>query len=72
MKSELIWFTTRQAGERAGRHPETIRRACETGELHGSQRTPGRSTWRIHRDCLEAWLFGRVCEHQVSAEAEAS
>ena len=62
MKSSLIWLSTRQAAEVAGRHVVTIRRALEAGDLHGGQRKPGAS-WRIHRDCLTAWLLGEQCPH---------
>ncbi|WP_248582562.1 helix-turn-helix domain-containing protein [Nocardioides sp. InS609-2] len=68
MKANQIWLTTRQAGERADRHPETVRRACEAGDLHGGQTVPGRSSWRIHIDCLDAWVLGQPCPH-VAAKA---
>lgn len=69
MKSVPIWLTTAQASERAGRHQDTVRRACEAGELHGGQRKKGAS-WRIHRDCLDAWAAGEPCPHKdVAAKA---
>lgn len=57
-----IWFDTAQAGEHAGYHRDTVRKACEAGELHGSQRK-AQGRWRIHRDCLDAWLSGAPCPH---------
>lgn len=66
MEGERIWFDTRQAADHAGRHPVTVRRALESGQLHGGQaKTGGR--WRIHRACLDAWLLARPCEHQDGA-----
>lgn len=63
-----VWFSTRQAGEYVGRHPETVAKACASGELHGSQRKAGAS-WRIHRDCLDAWIGGGKCQHQIAGAA---
>lgn len=68
MKIQRFWFTTAEAAEYAGRHVVTVRRSLEAGQLHGSQRVTG-GTWRIHLDCLEAWLQGIDCPH---AEAQAS
>ncbi|MDR0593716.1 MAG: helix-turn-helix domain-containing protein [Bifidobacteriaceae bacterium] len=56
-------LTTGEAAEAARRHPVTIRRALEAGELHGSQRGAG-GRWVIREACLEAWLGGGRCEHQ--------
>lgn len=52
-----IWFTTNQAAELSGHHPQTVRAALISGELKGSQRRAG-SHWRIHRDALTAWIEG--------------
>ncbi|HEY0889911.1 MAG TPA: helix-turn-helix domain-containing protein [Nocardioides sp.] len=60
---ERFWHSTHTAAAHSGFHPQTVRKACESGELHGSQRTKG-GRWRIHRDCLDAWLRGEKCEHQ--------
>lgn len=57
-----VWFSTRQAGEYAGRHPETVAKSCAAGELHAFQRKAGAS-WRIHIDCLDAWIAGVACSH---------
>lgn len=52
----------------ANRHPNTIHRALEAGELHGTQRK-AKGVWSIRPDCLEAWLDGHPCAHQ---EAEVA
>lgn len=62
MEGERIWFDTSQAGY-AGRHPVTVRRALEAGEFHGGQPKSG-GRWRIHRDCLDAWVLGTPCPHR--------
>jgi excisionase family DNA binding protein len=59
----LIWLNVKQAAERAGNHPQTVRKALESGQLHGSQRTTG-GRWRIHVDCLDAWCASELCAHQ--------
>jgi excisionase family DNA binding protein len=59
---DRIWFTTTQAAEYAERHPDTIRDALEAQRLHGGQAKAG-AHWRIHRDCLDAWLLGTACPH---------
>lgn len=66
-----FWFNTTQAGEYAGRHRDTVEKACQSGELHGVQRTK-RGHWRIHKDCLEAWVAGAKCEHQRRGALVAS
>lgn len=66
----LIWLTTQQAAERATRHVDTVRRALEAGELHGSQRK-ARGTWRIHVDCADAWVAGVPCPHAQPASKTA-
>lgn len=58
------YLTVPAASEYSGKHPVTIRRALESGALHGSQMvTKGR--WSIHTDCLEQWLAGDTCAHQM-------
>ncbi len=64
--TERVWHSTATAAAELDRHPSTVLKALESGELHGSQRvTKGR--WRIHRDCLNAWAFGEKCAHQQNA-----
>jgi excisionase family DNA binding protein len=61
--SDRIWFSVAQAAEYATCHRDTVRKAAEASELHGSQRK-ARGHWRIHRDCLDAWLAGIECSHR--------
>lgn len=63
-------LTVAQAADVAQRHPQTIRRACETGELHGLQRVR-KGRWLIHPDCLDAWLDGQKCEHHATGRKTA-
>lgn len=63
-----IWFNTAQAAKHIGCHPDTVRKACESGELHGSQRK-AKGRWRIHHDCLEAWAGGAECSHRIEGAA---
>jgi len=58
-----IWHSTQTAADYAGCHPTTVRKACEDSSLHGSQRTT-KGRWRIHIDCLNAWVSGQKCDHQ--------
>lgn len=62
--SQRLRFSTRQAAEHAGCHHETIRRALEAGDLHGGQRKV-KGRWSIRLECLDAWLDGQKCEHQM-------
>ncbi len=64
--SDRIWFNTAQAADHAGCHPDTVRKALESGDLHGSQRK-ARGRWRIHRHCLDDWCEGAKCEHEKRA-----
>lgn len=66
--STRIWLNTAQAAEHSNSHADTVRKALEAGELHGSQKkTKGR--WRIHVDCLDAWCAGESCQHQTVGAA---
>lgn len=47
----------------ADRHPETIREALRSGELHGTQRVTG-GNWKVQPGCVIAWADGEVCEHR--------
>ena len=49
------WMSTEQAAEYAGMHPETVRRACETGDLTAYQMRRG-GRWRIHPDDVDTWI----------------
>lgn len=57
-------LTVAEVAEAVSRHPQTVRRACEDGSLHGVQSHAG-GHWRIREDCAEAWADGRPCEHQL-------
>jgi excisionase family DNA binding protein len=58
-------LTVAEVAEAVGRHPQTVRRALEGGELHGTQPTVN-GHWRIREDCAEAWADGKPCEHQAA------
>ena len=64
--SERIWHNTAQAAARAGCHSDTVLKALEAGELHGSQRK-AKGRWRVHVDCIDAWCAGEACEHLAVA-----
>jgi hypothetical protein len=57
-----------EAALAAGRHPVTLRRALERGELHGHQRKKG-GRWTLERQCLLAWITGDPCEHKRNVSA---
>lgn len=61
-----VRLTVEEAAEEGRKHPETIRDACRSGELHGSQRTK-RGRWTVEAACLTAWLAGEQCEHHKAA-----
>lgn len=58
-------LTVAEVAEATRRHPVTVRRALEAGELHGSQSGRG-GRWTVREDCAEAWAERRPCEHQPS------
>lgn len=64
----VSYLTVAQASEAANRHPVTLWRALESGQLHGSQRM-ARGKWSIRPECLDAWVDGRKCEHQAQERA---
>lgn len=66
MTDSRIWHSTTTGSEHVGCHVQTVLKACESGELHGTQRKP-KGRWRIHRDCLNAWAAGESCTHQSAA-----
>ena len=61
-----VRLTVAEAAEEGRKHPITVRRALESGELHGSQRVRG-GRWTVEEPCLSAWLSGAECEHQKAA-----
>lgn len=58
-------LTAPEAAQASRRHPVTIRKALEAGELHGSQRKKG-GRWSIRQACLDAWIDNLPCEHKAS------
>jgi excisionase family DNA binding protein len=56
-------LTPQEAADLTRRHPGSIRRALEMGELHGTQPTSG-GRWRIRPECAEAWADGVECVHR--------
>lgn len=53
----MTYLTVKEAADEVRRHPDTIRKALESGELHGYQRVP-RGKWLIKPEWLEEWLTG--------------
>ena len=58
----LIWLRSREIASRARRHPGTVIRALEGGELHGKKNGRG-GHLRAHTDCVDAWFEGKTCAH---------
>lgn len=56
-------LTVDDVAQATRRHPVTVRRALEAGELHGSQAVKG-GRWSVREECAEAWADKRACEHQ--------
>lgn len=65
---ERLRLSVNEASVAYGRHPVTLRRALEGGELHGTQRTAG-CRWSMRRECVEAWLDGQKCPHGKGEKA---
>ena len=64
--SRPLRINTAQAAGYSGKHVDTIRRALESGELHGGQRRK-HGRWSIRIECLDAFLDGEPCTHQERA-----
>lgn len=60
--SDLL--TAPEAATASRRHPVTVRKALEGGELHGFQRVKG-GRWSIRQGCLDSWIEGQLCEHKA-------
>lgn len=58
-------LNTAEAAALSRRHPVTLRRALEEGKLHGTQSMAG-GRWLIREECLDSWIDGVKCEHQVN------
>lgn len=63
-----IWMNTSQAAEHAGCHVDTVRKAAEAGDLHGTQRKAN-GRWRFHVSCVNSWCGGDKCSHQMAGAA---
>jgi hypothetical protein len=50
------WLKPKQIATDTGRGLSRITEALRAGHLHGHQRSAG-CTWRVHSDCVEAWLL---------------
>ena len=61
---EQRFLSVMEAALYVGKHPETVRRALRSGEMHGSQRGQKGNTWTVRPECADAWLDGDPCEHQ--------
>jgi len=51
------WETTAEVAARVNRHPVTVRRAAESGVLHGHQ-TGRRGRWQFKPTAVDAWVEG--------------
>lgn len=58
-------LTVAQVADLTQRHPVTVRRALESGELHGHQRVKG-GRWTIAISCATAWALGDACPHPAA------
>lgn len=56
------YLSVEQAAKIANRHRQTVADTLRIGQLHGTQRVR-RGTWTVRRDCLDAWMEKRPCEH---------
>lgn len=53
-----VWETTLQVAARVNRHPATVRKAAESGVLHGHQ-TRRRGRWQFKPEAADAWVMGQ-------------
>lgn len=60
---DKLILTTTEVAAYTGMHRNTVLAALESGHLHGMQPRVN-CTWRIRRECVDAWLSGEKCEHQ--------
>ena len=59
--SEIIetpWMNVQQAASYMRRHPVSVRKDLEAGNLVGYQRKAPNGHWRIHRDDCDRFLRG--------------
>lgn len=62
------YMVMKEMVEESGISRFTLQLRLGEGALHGSQSKP-RGTWRVHRNCFDAFMVGEKCEHQAKAEA---
>lgn len=51
------WMTPKQVADLVIRNVTDVRRALESGELHGHQKV-FRGHWRIDAACVDPWIVG--------------
>lgn len=62
------WETTLQVAARVNRHPVTIRKAAESGLLHGHQ-TRRRGRWQFKPSAVDAWVEGNDSRSACGCQA---
>jgi hypothetical protein len=50
-------LTVKEAAALARKHPDTVLKACQLGDLFATQRVKGGS-WSIREDSIDHWLDG--------------
>ena len=64
---DSTWLTTEEAASRRGwKHPGSIRRFADSGELHGHKRSK-RGRWTFMSDAVDAWARGAGEAAQIDA-----
>jgi len=64
---DVRWLTIREAAKRVGRHEDTVRKACQAGELFAKQRGK-HGRWAIRPSSLDAWMDGTPDPHREAVE----
>ncbi|TWX37425.1 helix-turn-helix domain-containing protein [Frigoribacterium sp. ACAM 257] len=54
---DSAWLSTREAAARVGLPEDTVRKACQTGELFATQRVKY-GTWRVRPALVDTWMNG--------------
>lgn len=70
----MTWMDTDEAAVYTRRNVQTIRRAAQSGELHGHQRVEPKGRWMFDSECVDAWIQGSECAdrsnvHHLKAKA---
>jgi len=58
-------FTVAEVAEALRLHRDTVLKAAEAGDLHGTQRV-ARGKWSFLEACVDAWAEKRACDHQAA------